>query len=209
MRNKHWAQLIIFTIFLFATALFARVAFADPTGTAAPTSDPLGDLQRMLTAALVTAVTGAVVAIGTRAWDWIGHHTIGRALENDAAKLGLQKQLAAEAVAYVDQMAHVANAKLSDTAIEQHVKDFLAAHEVAGAAADAVRALIESQLGARRAAAEATAKLAANAKSMQDALENGQLGKDLARLRAMDEEAAAKAKAKGSAAPVAPAAVPA
>jgi hypothetical protein len=200
MRNKHWAMLILAVMALML--FWAAAAVADPTGGTSPsTGDPLGDLQRMLTAALVTAITGTVVALGKRAWDWLGHSSAGKTAETAATKaqelatkLGVNKLIAAAAIGYVHQMEHVAGRKLTDSEIERHVKEFLASHKVAGDAVDAVRSLIEAQLGVQRAEATAKAKLAANAKKLEDAMATGQLGKDIATLEHQQDDARARMK---------------
>lgn len=175
--------------FSLLCAFSGAVALADPGGTTTSTGDPLGDLQRTLTVALTGVLVGAVTALAKRAWDWLGHSSAGKKVENLADELGAKKTLADAAINYADQMEKKAGKALSDSELAAHARDFLKAHGVAADAVDAMSKLVESQLGARHAAEVAANKLANAAKNMRDAMTTGELAQNLAKLRAMDAAA--------------------
>lgn len=173
------------------TIAASGVALADPATGSAASSDPLGDLQRTLTTALVGAVTAAVVALGKRAWDWVGHSRAGKEAEATVKQLHLDQALGDATINYVDQMERKLGKELSESDIDKHVRDFLASRGVVGDAVGALAKIVESQLGARHAAEKATNQLANAAKNFQDALATGDLAANLAKLRAMDAAATA------------------
>jgi hypothetical protein len=171
---------VAFTMLFVALWPALALAQGESTGQG---SDPLGDLQKALVTALVGAATTAVIGLGKRAWDWLGHTVAGKKVENAAAQLGIDKMIATACVNFVDAQAKTLGSKID---VPAKVKEFLAAHGYVGDALDRMIKLVESQYGADRAMKASLNKLGNAAQNFQEAITTGQLAQDLAKLRAMD-----------------------